>query len=131
LAFNQYDDFFLLPLFEDTSFFYTLGLSAPICHFGDGLGYARRLKRKEKIMKKLNVVIKLEMSVPDDWELVQTSEGTPVLKLPDGQFMDIAIEPLFASNPEETWSSTDDEATLNDILDMVESEEVAYEFMAD
>ncbi|MEY4736066.1 MAG: hypothetical protein RL302_385 [Pseudomonadota bacterium] len=80
-------------------------------------------------MKKLNVTISLEMSVPDDWELVETSEGTPVLKLPNGQFMDIAIEPLFTSNPEETWSSTDDENTLNDILDMVESEEVVYEFV--
>jgi hypothetical protein len=80
-------------------------------------------------MKKLNVTIQLEMSVPDEWELATTSEGTPVLKLPNGQFMDIAIEPLFASNPEETWSSTEDEDTLNDILDMVESEAVAYEFV--
>ena len=80
-------------------------------------------------MKKLNVTIQLEMSVPDDWMLVTTSEGTPVLKLPNGQYMDIAIEPLFASNPEETWTSTDNEDTLNDILDMVESEAVAYEFV--
>jgi len=80
-------------------------------------------------MKKLNITISLEMSVPEDWELVETSEGTPVLKLPNGRFMDLAIEPLFATNPEETWSSTDDEDTLNDILDMVESEEVAYEFV--
>jgi hypothetical protein len=80
-------------------------------------------------MKKLNVTIKLEMSVPDDWELVETSEGTPVLKLADGQFLDIAVEPLFASDPEETWSSTEDEGVLNDILDMVESEAVAYEFV--
>ncbi|MDP3702653.1 MAG: hypothetical protein Q8R72_17270 [Hylemonella sp.] len=80
-------------------------------------------------MKKLNVQIHLEMSVPDDWELVQTSEGTPVLKLPNGQYMDLAIEPLFASDPEETWSSTDSDEVLNDILDMVESEEIAYEFV--
>lgn len=80
-------------------------------------------------MKKLNVTIKLEMSVPDDWELVETSEGTPVLQLPDGQFLDIAIEPLFASDPEETWASSDSEDVLNDILDMVESEEVTYEFI--
>jgi hypothetical protein len=79
-------------------------------------------------MKKLNVTIKLEMSVPDDWELVQTSEGGQVLKLPDNQFMDIAIEPLFASDPEETWASTEDDDVLNDILDMVESENVSYEF---
>ena len=80
-------------------------------------------------MKKLNVTIKLEMSVPADWELVQTSEGTPVLKLPNGQFLDLAIEPLFATDPEETWSSTDDDEVLNEILDMVESEEVVYEFV--
>ena len=79
-------------------------------------------------MKKLNITIQLEMSVPDDWDLVQTSEGGQVLKLPDNQFMDIAIEPLFASNPEETWASTEDDDVLNDILDMVESESVSYEF---
>ena len=39
-------------------------------------------KQKETTMKKLNVTINLQMSVPDDWELVQTSEGGQVLKLP-------------------------------------------------
>jgi hypothetical protein len=80
-------------------------------------------------MKKLNVTIQLEMSVPDDWELVETSEGTPVLKLPNNQFMDLAIEPLFTTDPEDTWSTSEDEETLNDILDMIESEEVVYEFV--
>ena len=80
-------------------------------------------------MKKLNVTIQLQMSVPDEWELAETSEGTPVLKLPNGQFLDIAIEPLFATDPEDTWASTDSEDELNDILDMVESEEVVYEFV--
>ena len=79
-------------------------------------------------MKKLNVTIQLEMTVPDDWSLVEKSEGTPVLQLPDGTFMDLAIEPLFATNPEETWSSTDDDDVLNDVLDMVDSESVTYEF---
>ena len=80
-------------------------------------------------MKKLNVTIQLEMTVPDDWELVDTSEGTPVIKLPGGKFMDIAIEPLFATDPEALWSSTEDEDLLDDILDMVDSEIVAYEFV--
>ena len=80
-------------------------------------------------MKKLNITIKLEMSVPDDWELVHTSEGGQVLKLPNQQFLDMAIEPLFASDPEETWTSTESEDELNDILDMLESEEVVYEFV--
>ena len=74
-------------------------------------------------MKKLNVTIQLEMSVPDDWSLVETSEGTPVLQLPDGTFMDLAIEPLFATNPEETWSSTDDDDVLNDVLDIVREDD--------
>jgi hypothetical protein len=81
-------------------------------------------------MKKLNVTIQLEMSVPDNWQLVQTSEGTPVIQMADGQFMDIAIEPLFATDPEDMWSSSDSEEQLEEVLDMVESEEVAYEFVA-
>ena len=80
-------------------------------------------------MKKLNITIQLEMSVPEDWTLATTSEGGQVIKLPDGQYMDIAIEPLFATDPEETWSSTEDNDVLNDILDMVESEEVKYDFV--
>jgi hypothetical protein len=80
-------------------------------------------------MKKLNITIQLELSVPDDWELVSTSEGGQVLKLPNQQFMDMAIEPLFATDPEETWSSSEDDDVLNDILDMVESEEVTYQFV--
>ncbi len=80
-------------------------------------------------MKKLNITIQLEMSVPDDWTLATTSEGGHVIKLPDGQFMDIAIEPLFATDPEETWTSTEDNDVLNDILDMVESEAVTYDFV--
>ena len=80
-------------------------------------------------MKKLNVTIQLEMSVPDDWSLVETSEGTPVIQMADGKFLDIAIEPLFATDPEDMWSSTDSEEELNDVLDMVESEAVTYEFV--
>ena len=80
-------------------------------------------------MKKLNITIQLELSVPDDWELITTSEGGQVLKLPNQQFMDMAIEPLFATDPEDTWSSSEDDDVLNDILDMVESEEVTYEFI--
>lgn len=80
-------------------------------------------------MKKLNVTIQLEMLVPDDWALATTSEGGQVLQLPNQQFLDLAIEPLFATDPEDTWSSTEDDDALNDILDMVESEQVTYEFV--
>jgi hypothetical protein len=80
-------------------------------------------------MKKLNVTIQLEMTVPDDWALVETSEGTPVIQMADGKFLDIAIEPLFATDPEDMWSSTDSEEELHEVLDMVESEAVTYEFV--
>ena len=80
-------------------------------------------------MKKLNVTITLELSVPDDWELVQTSEGGQVVKLPNHQFLDIAIEPMFASDPEETWRSSEDDDVLDGFLDMIESEDVVYEFV--
>jgi len=82
-------------------------------------------------MKKLNVTIQLEMTVPDDWELVETSEGSPVIKMSDGTFMDVAVEPLFATDPEDMWSSTDDESVLDEVLGRVDSEEVIYEFVAD
>lgn len=80
--------------------------------------------------KKLTVTIQLEMTVPDDWQLADTSEGTPVLKLSDGRYMDIAVEPLFATDPEDMWSSTDDEDVLDEIMEMIESEVVSYEFTA-
>ena len=80
-------------------------------------------------MKKLIVTITLEMSGPDDWELFETSEGGQVIKMPDNQFLDIAIEPLFATDPEENWSTTDSDEELDTILDMVESEDVSYEFI--
>ncbi|MDH4418942.1 hypothetical protein DBR12_08470 [Acidovorax sp. HMWF029] len=80
-------------------------------------------------MKKLNVTIQLEMTVPDSWALVETSESTPVIQMADGKFLDIAIEPLFAADPEDMWSSTDSDDELNEVLDMVESEAVTYEFV--
>jgi hypothetical protein len=49
--------------------------------------------------------------------------------MPDNQFLDIAIEPLFATDPEENWSTTDSDEELDTILDMVESEDVSYEFI--
>ncbi|MFO6421219.1 hypothetical protein ACLBKS_13555 [Hylemonella sp. W303a] len=80
-------------------------------------------------MKQLRVTIQLELAVPDDWEIVPTSEGTQVLKLPDGQYLDLAVEPLFASDPEDIWRSTEDEEVLDNFLEMVENEDVRYSFV--
>lgn len=78
-------------------------------------------------MKKLAVTIKLEMVVPADWELVTTSEGTEVLKLPDGRFLDLTFEPMVTTEMEENWTNEVDEAFMDDLLEMVESEDVSYE----
>lgn len=80
-------------------------------------------------MKKLHVTIQLEMTIPDDWELVKTSGGGDVLKTGDNQFLDVTFEPMMATDPEDTWSSTDDEDELNKLLDMVDSEDVRYEIV--
>ncbi|GAA4028646.1 hypothetical protein [Actimicrobium antarcticum] len=80
-------------------------------------------------MKKLTVTIKLDMTIPEGWELAQTSTGAQVIKLPDGKFLDITIEPMFATDPEDTWTSTQDDDVLNDFLDMIESEEVNYDLI--
>ena len=80
-------------------------------------------------MKKLHITIQLELTVPDDWEITSTSEGTQVLKLPDGQYLDLAVEPLFASDPEDVWRSTEDEEVLDNFLEMVENEDVRYAFV--
>jgi hypothetical protein len=80
-------------------------------------------------MRKLTVTIQLEMSVPDDWEIATTSEGTQVIRQADGQYLDVTVEPLFATDPEDVWRSTDDEDELEAFLERVESEDVRYTFV--
>ena len=52
-------------------------------------------------------------------------EGAQVLA---GEAATLFYANLFAADPEETWSSTDDDELLNDVLDMGDSESVTYEF---
>ena len=52
-----------------------------------------------------------------------------MIQMANGKLLDIAIEPLFATAPEDMWSSTDSEEELHEVLDMVESEAVTYEFV--
>ncbi len=77
-------------------------------------------------MKKLTVTITLDMEVPDDWELHRTSEGTDVLKIGQGQFLDLTFEPLVTSDPEGTWTNSASDEFMNHLLDMVEMEDVTY-----
>jgi hypothetical protein len=77
--------------------------------------------------KKLRVNIELEMTVPDDWQIVETDDGIGVLKLSDGRFLDLTFEPMVATDLAGAWSNDVSEDFMNDLLDLVDSESVAYE----
>ncbi|MBT0568736.1 hypothetical protein KIK84_00220 [Curvibacter sp. CHRR-16] len=77
-------------------------------------------------MQHLTVTMQLQLRVPNDWKLHTTSEGTVVVALPDGQFLDMTFEPLLATDPEDTWTSEGNEAILDELLDAVESEAVEF-----
>lgn len=78
-------------------------------------------------MKRLSVTIRLEMEVPDAWTVRETSEGTSVLSIGNGQYMDLSFEPLLTDDIEGVWTDSADEDFLNDVLDMVVSEDVQYD----
>ena len=77
--------------------------------------------------KKLRVNIELEMTVPDDWQLVETEDGIGVLKVAEDQFLDLTFEPMVARELSGDWSNDVSEEFMNDLLDMVDSETVGYE----
>lgn len=78
-------------------------------------------------MKNLAVTIQLELEVPDDWELVKTSEGVDVLRMGSGQYLDLTFEPMVVDDIEGTWTNEVDDEFMNSLLDMVVSEDVSYE----
>jgi hypothetical protein len=80
-------------------------------------------------MKKLAVTICLEMVIPDDWELVQTSEGVEVLKMTNNQFLDLTFEPMVTDDKEGQWSNAVDDDFIDNLLDMVETEDVTYKII--
>ena len=62
-------------------------------------------------MKNLTVVIRAELEVPDDWELVEHPSGIQVLKIGD-EFVDFDIAPLAtrSSDPDAEWSDAHTDA---------------------
>lgn len=77
--------------------------------------------------KKLYVSIELEMTVPDDWQIVETEEGVGVLKVAEDAYLDLTFEPMIARDPAGTWNNDVSEEFMNDLLDMVDAESVGYE----
>lgn len=78
-------------------------------------------------MKKLTVLIRAELEIPDDWELVEHPSGMQVMKIGD-HFVDFDIAPLAttSSAPEAEWSD-EDAALVGDVLDAVVDIDVGLE----
>ena len=75
-------------------------------------------------MKKLAVTINLTLDVPEHWSLVQTPEGLDVLSIGDGQYLDLTFEPMVANEIDGEWTNAVTDEFMDDLLDMVYSEEV-------
>ena len=70
-------------------------------------------------MKSLSLVIRAELEVPDDWELVEHPSGVMVLKIGD-EFVDFDIAPLAtrSTDPEAEWTDAGS-AVVGKVLDAV------------
>jgi len=77
-------------------------------------------------MKTIAVTIKLELEVPDAWELVKTSDGIDVLSMGNGQYLDLTFEPMVTEDIEGTWTNSLDEGFMDALLERVVSEDVTY-----
>jgi hypothetical protein len=78
-------------------------------------------------MKKLTVLIRAELDIPDAWELVEHPSGMQVLKIGD-QFVDFDIAPLAtrSADPEAEWSD-EDVTVVGKVLDTVVDIDVGLE----
>jgi hypothetical protein len=81
-------------------------------------------------MKTLTVLIRAELEIPDDWELVEHPSGMQVLKIGD-QFVDFDIAPLAtqSADPDAEWSDEDNDM-IGTVLDAVVDIEVGLEIQA-
>ncbi|MDO9244105.1 MAG: hypothetical protein Q7U32_09900 [Rhodocyclaceae bacterium] len=70
-------------------------------------------------MKNLTVLIRAELEIPDDWELVEHPSGMQVLRVGD-QFVDFDIAPLTTKStaPDAEWSDADTDV-VGTVLDTV------------
>lgn len=78
-------------------------------------------------MKNLTVLIRAELEIPDDWEVVEHPSGMQVLKIGD-QYVDFDIAPLATKSTaqEAEWSDADYEI-VGAVLDAVAGVDVEME----
>lgn len=80
-------------------------------------------------MKRLLVTIKQEMEVPDEWNLEKTDDGTVVINMGNGEYLDMTIEPLVTQDKNGAWTDGYDDEFANSILDMCQLEDISYELL--
>jgi hypothetical protein len=70
-------------------------------------------------MKKLTVLIRAELEIPDDWEFVEHPSGIQVLKIGE-HFVDFDIAPLSttSASPDAEWSDSNVEL-IEEVLECV------------
>lgn len=78
-------------------------------------------------MKTLTVMIRAELEIPDDWQLVDHPSGIQVLKAGDS-FVDFDIAPLAtkSTSPDAEWSDADD-PVVGEVLDAVVGLDAEFE----
>lgn len=82
-------------------------------------------------MKNLKVTIKLDMEIPEDWEIKPHPDGVPVLAIGDGRYMYMSFLPMFTEQVEveSEWTSECSEEFSSEVLEMVHGEEVEMKFV--
>lgn len=80
-------------------------------------------------MRKLIVTMRVELEVPDDWELARHPSGISVLKVGE-HFVDFDLAPLAttSSDPEAEWSDANVEV-VGKVLDCVVGLDSDLEFI--
>jgi hypothetical protein len=81
-------------------------------------------------VKSLSILIRAELEIPDEWELVEHPSGMQVLKVGD-RFVDFDIAPLLtkSTDPDAEWSDADSDR-VGEILERVLGVEVDLEIRA-
>ena len=80
-------------------------------------------------MKKLAVTIRMEMEIPEEWELKETPDGFVVLKLAEDQYLDFTYEPMVTDDIKGRWSNDVDDDFMDLIEDMMVVEQTSYKFI--
>ena len=81
-------------------------------------------------MKKLQVTIKAELQIPDDWQLVDHEDGIKVLDTADGNYIDFDLLPMVSASLEEgaIWNSAPEDID-GEVMDMVRARETTMKLV--